>query len=296
MTSTSQTRSRSVSAGGQSPAFRCLLVTTFALSLTLLTRCSAAAIHRTANFEVEASTDLIARQVATEAESVRLTLARKWHGQKLPDWNLRCRIQVRAGHYRPGGATTVRYLEGTATTMRISLTGPLDEILDSVLPHEMTHAVLASVFGRPLPRWIDEGLAVLSEGQPAQQRQRLLLREMLRQNPPPLRTLIDQAEYPKSPQQTQAVYLVGFSLSEYLLKKHGRERLIKCLSSAMKDDWEAAVQSHFKYESLETMERDWHLWLDRTSPAVTTTGRSDQHRPKHSIPVSRDSALSAAAG
>lgn len=296
MTSTSQTRTCSVPAGGQIHFVCCLLVTVFALSLTHTKECSAAAIHRTANFEVEAATDSIARQVATEAESVRLALARKWYGQKLPDWNRCCRIHVRADHHRPGGATTVRYIGETATTMRITLTGPLDEILESVLPHEMTHAVLASVFGRPLPRWIDEGLAVLSEGQPAQQRQRLLLREMLRQNPPPLRTLIAEAEYPKSPQQTQAVYLVGFSLAEYLLKKHGREQLIKCLSSAMNDDWDAAVQSHFKYESLETMERDWHLWLDRTSPAVTTTGRSNPPGPKPSSSVSHDSVLNAAAG
>lgn len=243
----------------------------------LASRTATAAIHRTANFEVEASTDSIAERIASEAESVRQMLARKWHGEKLPDWKVRCRIQVNAGEYRPGGATTVRYLHGHATTVKIRLTGPLDEILESVLPHEMTHAVLASVFNRPLPRWIDEGLAVLSEGQPAQQRQRLLLRELLGQNPPPLRTLIARAEYPQTLEQTQAVYLVGFSLADYLIKRYGRKRLIGCLTSAMDDDWESAVRSHFRYDSLETMERDWHAWLDRTSPAVTVAPNSDQH-------------------
>jgi len=39
----------------------------------------------------------------------------------------------------------------------------LDVILKRVLPHEVTHAVLMLHFGRPIPRWADEGAAVLAE-------------------------------------------------------------------------------------------------------------------------------------
>ena len=45
----------------------------------------------------------------------------------------------------------------------MTVEGSLERILNSVLPHEVTHTIFAAKFGRPLPRWADEGGAVLSE-------------------------------------------------------------------------------------------------------------------------------------
>ena len=50
-------------------------------------------------------------------------------------------------------------------------------MMDAVLPHETTHVVLAGQFGSlPVPRWADEGIAVLTEppAKVAQHRQNLL--------------------------------------------------------------------------------------------------------------------------
>ena len=43
------------------------------------------------------------------------------------------------------------------------ITGPKERLLNSVLPHEITHTVFAHYFKQPVPRWADEGGAVLSE-------------------------------------------------------------------------------------------------------------------------------------
>ena len=39
-------------------------------------------------------------------------------------------------------------------------------ILDSVLPHEITHTIFATHFGQPLPRWADEGACTTVDGRP----------------------------------------------------------------------------------------------------------------------------------
>ncbi|NQV24168.1 MAG: hypothetical protein HQ518_07345 [Rhodopirellula sp.] len=255
---------------------RCAPPVVMAIGLALLSTTSGVAgvVHRTANFEILASTADIAEAVGSQAEQSRTAIAKIWQDADLKPWGRPCTIDVRTGQGRPAGATTIRYLPQSASALRIEVSGPLDEVIESVLPHEVTHAVLASIFGRPLPRWIDEGLAILSEGQNAQQRQRLLLRDMLKRKPPRLRTLIASAEYPESPDHSRALYLVGFSLTEFLIGQHGRASVVKCLSSAVAADeegWETAVRNHFKYDSLETLEQAWKVWLDETAPAVTWT-------------------------
>ena len=49
------------------------------------------------------------------------------------------------------------------TSQRMEIRGDAKQLLNSVLPHEVTHTVLAHHFGRPVPRWADEGGSVLSE-------------------------------------------------------------------------------------------------------------------------------------
>ena len=41
--------------------------------------------------------------------------------------------------------------------------GTPERILDSVLPHEVTHTVMATHFGQPLPRWADVGICTTVE-------------------------------------------------------------------------------------------------------------------------------------
>jgi len=262
------------------------------MALATKAQLAPAAEHRTANFDVHAATSEIAAAVGQRAEEVRAAVATLWNGGELDPWDSRCRIDVEAGSGRPAGATTIRYLPHSASVLRMTFSGPLDEIMHSVLPHEMTHAVLASIFRRPLPRWIDEGIAILSEHQNAQQRQRLLLRGMLRRKSPRLRTLIAAAEYPRGPGRSETIYLVGFSLTDFLIGRHGRVSVIKCLSATASpsvasdtatsnaDLWESAVRQHFPYDSLEDLEQAWKAWLEDSAPAVTASPPAVRERPQ----------------
>ena len=56
-----------------------------------------------------------------------------------------------------GGGTSFVFDHGEVFGWEMSIQGSLERVLDSVLPHEVTHTIFATHFRRPLPRWADEG-------------------------------------------------------------------------------------------------------------------------------------------
>lgn len=57
--------------------------------------------------------------------------------------------------------------------------GQYERLLNSVLPHEVTHTVFAHHFRYPVPRWADEGGAVLSEDEQERYKHDQLARQFL---------------------------------------------------------------------------------------------------------------------
>ena len=64
----------------------------------------------------------------------------------------------------------------------MNVQGSLERILDSVLPHEITHTIFATHFGRPLPRWADEGACTTVEHSTERRKQEQLLIQFLTSN------------------------------------------------------------------------------------------------------------------
>ncbi len=62
------------------------------------------------------------------------------------------------------GCATIKSSRGAITSRRIDICATTPKRLAETFPHELTHVVLADRFaGRTVPRWLDEGLAVLAE-------------------------------------------------------------------------------------------------------------------------------------
>ena len=149
------------------------------IGCSLLLWIGAAAKHVSPNFEVEAPTESIAQQVATTAERCRRELAIDWLGHELPNWSGRCQVRVKVGQIGAGGATTFSFSEGEVFGWNMTVQGSLERILDSVIPHEVSHTIFACHFRRPLPRWADEGAATLAEEDSERRRQQKLAEEVL---------------------------------------------------------------------------------------------------------------------
>src|SRR5262245_33610199 len=97
---------------------------------------------RTQNFIVTAATQELATEVATAAEAFRKDLAVEWLGRELPNWPQPCPITVQV-HPKmgAGGATSFMFSGRQPHGWTMSVQGSRERVLDSVLPHEVTHTI-----------------------------------------------------------------------------------------------------------------------------------------------------------
>jgi len=225
--------------------------------------------YETANFIVNAPTAESARQFAETAEQCREDLALLWLGTPLPDWQAKCPINVSVGKdLGAGGSTSFIFENGEVFGWEMEIQGPLERILDSVLPHEITHMVLASHFRKPIPRWLDEGMATSVEHKSEKANYRRMLRHFLQSNVQrcfPLNRMVAMKDYPSDP---MPFYAQGFSLVEYLLEygqqfdDHEHLRLVRFTGSAMQDgDWQSALQEHYGIQNLGELQLSWLEWV-----------------------------------
>ena len=235
----------------------------------LSTFTSLGATYRTPNFVVSAPTEKIAQQVGRAAEYYRDELAVGWLGKKLPQWNRPCPISVKVGQIGAGGATSFSFDRGEVFGWNMRVQGSLERILDSVIPHEVSHTIFASHFRRPLPRWADEGAATLIEHESERRRQHLVLKQVWNTGRRiSMRRLLSIKEYPREMQQVLTLYAQGYSLADFLVQAGGKARYLRFLDEAHRHGWDKALRRHYDLESVESLEKRWSGWVVAGSPPL----------------------------
>ena len=232
--------------------------------------------YETANFVVNAPCAESARTCAEAAEQYRSDLAILWLGKPLPDWSAKCPVQVHIGRdLGAGGTTSFIFENGEVFGWEMEIQGSHERILDSVLPHEITHMILASHFRKPIPRWLDEGMATSVEHQSEKENYRRMLRGFLQSSTPrclPLNRMVATKEYPDD---AIPFYAQGFSLVEYLLER-GKDlddsehhRLVRFAGAAMQSgDWKSALQEHYHIPNLGDLQTSWVAWVGSESQSL----------------------------
>jgi hypothetical protein len=165
----------------------------------------------------------MARAVAHEAEYQRKEAARLWLGKELPDWPAPC--EVRFTPTAPGtgptsGVSTFTFGPPGVLTAGMEFRGGFVETLTTAVPHEVTHAVIATHFRKQVPRWTDEGIALTAEPDADQARHDELCRKLLAEGRGVrLRVLFRMTDYP---QDVMALYAQGHSVVRFLLTRQAR--------------------------------------------------------------------------
>jgi hypothetical protein len=255
---------------------------------------SLGASFRTQNFLVEAPTYPIAQQVGQYAEQYRREKALQWLGQEMPPWPEPCPLRVTVGMNGSGGATSFAFDRGRILSMDMHIEGTLERLLNSVLPHEVTHTVFAHYFRCPVPRWADEGGSVLSEDDVERARHDQLVRQIL--NTPgraiPLRRLFSMTRYPAD---VMVLYAEGFSVASFLVGQSSRTQFLAFVGQGMRGDWDGACRTHYGYRSVEDLEQAWlaHLRATKGQPPQLASaagpgpGAAAYHQaaPNQQVPV-----------
>jgi hypothetical protein len=255
---------------------------------------AAGAQYETANFSVShAPTSEFAKQCCETAEQCRREMSILWLGNILPDWSAKCPISVNVGdNLGAGGFTSFIPCHGEVYGWEMNIQGSAKRILDSVLPHEITHMILASHFRQPLPRWLDEGAATSTEHPDEKENYRRMLRIFLSEESRkglPFKRMVALKEYPDDP---MPFYAQGFSVIEYLLilgkqiDSLQHQRLVRFADTGIQsNDWAFALQKHYGIESLGALQVGWVKWVgggfnaETNLPTVTASETTEPATP-----------------
>jgi hypothetical protein len=199
-------------------------------------------------------------------------LAIEWLGKELPDWAQPCPIKA---HLAPGagGATSFIFSHGEVFDWRMNIQGSQERILDSVLPHEITHTIFATHFRRPLPRWADEGACTTVEHESEIAKQEQLLITYLKSRPSRGIAFSQMFAMKDYPQDVLPLYAQGHSLARFLIEQYGKKKFLAFLSDGMQDEnWPRAIKAHYQYEHLLALQNSWMDWVKAGRPELQPIG------------------------
>jgi len=207
-------------------------------------------------------------RVARAAEAARSASARKWFGEVPPTWSRRCDLYLHATKEEysqetkqppdcPGHSSLG--MEGErCVSRRVDLHCDDLNMVYGVVPHEITHVVLAGRFGvQDLPRWADEGMAVMSEPrdriekhlrnlpQHRRDRQLFAVSDLMRYN-----------EYPEG-KYIGAFYAQSVSLVDFLCQQKGTQAFALFLRDGLRNGYEVALRQHYGFSSFQDLQQRW---------------------------------------
>lgn len=235
-------------------------------------------LAESANFRVfHKQTCELAEKCARVAEQTRTVMHRKWFGESERDWNPKCDIVIyrTADEYSRAtgkqavspGHSTIESDGARIIRWRIDLHSDYPAMAAEVLPHETTHVVLAGKFSdRGLPRWADEGMAVLSEPRERIERHLALLPKQRHERQLfSIRKLMEMNDYPEA-RLTDVFYSQSVSVVEFLVNQKGPRIFTQFLRDGQRSGYEAALKKHYNYQHFADLEQCWTVHVFRDKP------------------------------
>jgi hypothetical protein len=230
-------------------------------------------VRSTANFRVFHLGSALAARVAREAEAERARQVSAWYGDApVERWAPRCDIYLfptlaalaqasgRDPRVGSASATPSRLYRGRMLSRRLNLAADDDGILDKTLPHEISHVILAELLGeKGVPRWANEGLAMVAERGTIVARSREVVAEYLAGGRTfPVKTLMEMTRYPDGEFLT-LYYMQSLSLVRFLLDRGGREKLLQFLRASQTDEVEPILRRLYSIDGHVGLQK---LWMD----------------------------------
>ena len=229
---------------------------------------------KNALFAVSGGDALVNRVVQREAEFVAKELAQRWIGKPLPALKTPYKIAVKIDS-KSTASTTFTFSSDSPTkllTSEMQLTGTLEQILREQLPHEITHCLLAAHFGKAIPRWADEGIALLNEPANQQAQHDNKCRELLNSGKAiSLKNLLTLTEYPTD---MGVLYAQGHSVARFLHEKDAN-KLLPLIAASFTGGWDKALKATYGFNDADALQTAWLAWM-RLPGSFLTVAKSAQ--------------------
>lgn len=212
-----------------------------------------------------------ARELADSCEIWRTALCEAWlkDAPAKSVWTPRCEIVVHSHRVayaqalgRPQdasvGSTSMKFDGDRVTYRRIDLRADASDWSNAALPHELTHVVLADRFaGRPLPKWADEGMAMLAESAAKREFRRTHLVAMLSRHPGYRMADLVRVDRLPPPEWRDAFYGQSAALVTLLAERKSPQTFADCVEDSLTMGLEQALQKHYGLPHLTALEAEW---------------------------------------
>lgn len=210
-----------------------------------------------------------AQEVLLVAEECRKFMYDRWSGAPLKSWSSPCEIQLypSAKLYsqatgRPvssSGHCQAIIKGGNVEARSISLHIEELSYLDTTLPREVTHLILAELFSdTPLPRWADIGIAALSEPTSEIARSLRAVSQMATKGNQlyTVDYLMKSKEIPTGEPLT-IYYAESVSLVHYLVKLKGAKTFMAFLREAPRRGFDSALKNQYGFRDTKDLQDKW---------------------------------------
>lgn len=232
------------------------------------------------NFRVYHVDPELADRLSRRAEHARAELFRYWTGSEAPSsWSPRCDIylypdasiysQMTGQKPDSPGFSTMGLNGGRVVARRINLRADAEGVIESVTPHEVSHVVTADLFPRQqVPRWADEGMAILAEPAEAQETRLADLDSPLSSG-----RVFGSGPMMTSPSPDARfwdLYMAqSASLTRFLVQLDSPSRFLTFLRDAERLGTEAALRSAYGFEGFDDLHDRWVSFARRGRSAET---------------------------
>jgi hypothetical protein len=242
-------------------------------------RIEAAGFVHSANFIVftppvpsQEAADVFAKAILDRAEQLRRQISIEWLGNELPPSIGPVMLNVNFAN-QPNSALTWAKDHPDRKFHSLFIETSPGELPDGLLAHEMTHCILATRYPHPqrLPAWLEEGIASQYDDVQRQEiRQRIVSWFVTTGQWPRLASVLSTQRVHSDDQQA---YAVATTVTELLLERGSRQKLLQFGEAASKDGVDRALKQYYDIAGTAELEVLWRGRLSQASVAPATVPR-----------------------
>ena len=209
----------------------------------------------------------LAEDIARTAETLRGEVFKKWSGPPGGNWAPRCEVVLHpdADAFAAGtkltaeatGRAEVKLTDGSASSRRIDLRADDPTLLDSALPRELTHVVLADLFpSQPPPKWAELGMAVLSTSEAEVGRYLQTVRRCARDGELlPVDKVLTATEVPAK--AVTGFHVESVALVDFLVRWKGEKAFTGFVRDAQRYGTDTALKRQYGLADAKQLEESW---------------------------------------
>ena len=239
-------------------------------------------VRETPSFRIYHLDAALAERVAEAAEAARTAQANRWAGA-VPRgaWSPKCDIylypsaktfsKMTGQPEESPGFSTMGLNAGKIVARRINLRADHPNLQAAILPHEITHVILADLFPtQQIPRWADEGMAVLAEPSSEQKARASDLGGPLAANRLFKLNDLMVMDYPDG-KHWALYYAQSVSLTRFLVDLEGPARFIEFVQGSQRNGPEAELRRVYKIEGFADLQARWLAYAKAESATMTAS-------------------------